>query len=85
MKEEHKDRIEEILGQMQCPKGFKCAVSGFNDLCKAKDFGNEQYLECLERTTPPCPFALVYDYMLDETHFCKCPLRVYIAKNLRNS
>lgn len=85
MKEEHKKRIEEILGQIQCPKGFKCTESGFMDLCKAKDFGNQEYLECLEKTIPPCPFALVYDYGPEETRFCKCPLRVYIGKNLRIS
>lgn len=37
MKEEHKKKIEEIIGEMQCPKNFNYAKSGFEVLCKAKD------------------------------------------------
>jgi len=81
MREEDKKKIVEILGQMECPKGFKCVESGFDRLCQARDFGNEHYLECLEKPDPPCPFALVHDYG-NETRFCRCPLRVYLAQNL---
>jgi len=81
MREEDRKRIDEILGQMECPKGFKCVESGFDRLCKAKDFGNEQYLVCLKKTYPLCQFVLVDDYG-HETRFCRCPLRVYLAQNL---
>ena len=39
MKEEDREKIEEIIGRLSCPKNFKCAASGFEDLCKAKDIG----------------------------------------------
>ena len=81
MKKEYRKKIGKILGHMECAKGFMCAESGFERLCKARDFGNESYLECLEKTYPPCPFALVYHYD-HETRFCRCPLRVYLAQNL---
>jgi hypothetical protein len=67
---------------MQCPKDFECAENAFDDLCKARDFGDEQSLHCLEETSPPCPFAALYDGGF-QMRFCRCPLRVYLAKNLR--
>jgi hypothetical protein len=79
--EEDSKRIQEIIGGMQCPKNLKCAEDGFKDLCRARDFGDENLLQCLEETSPPCPFAGVYDYGY-QMRFCRCPLRVYLAKNL---
>ncbi len=81
LREHDRIRIQEIIGGMQCPKDFKCAEGGFEDLCKAKDFGVEDSLQCLEETSPPCPFAGVYDYGF-QMRFCRCPLRVYLAKKL---
>jgi hypothetical protein len=81
MKEEDSKRIQDIISGMQCPKNFKCTESGFEDLCKAKDFGDEESLQCLEETSPPCPFVGVYNYGF-QMRFCRCPLRVYLAKNL---
>ncbi|OHB75534.1 MAG: hypothetical protein A2Z25_07480 [Planctomycetes bacterium RBG_16_55_9] len=79
--EKDRKRIQEIKDQMQCPKGFKCAEGEFEGLCKIRDFGDEQSVQCLEEASPPCPFAGVYDYGF-QMRFCRCPLRVYVAKNL---
>lgn len=78
---EDSKRIQEIIDGMQCPRNFKCAESGFENLCRARDFGDEKSLQCLEETSPPCPFAGVYNYGF-QMLFCRCPLRVYLAKNL---
>jgi len=78
MKEEDKKKIEDIMGQMQCPKDFKCANLGFENLCRARDFGLEDYLECLEANPSQCRFALPFG----EAHFCQCPLRVDLSKKL---
>ena len=82
MKEEHKTRIQEIISEMQCPKNFMCAEGRFENLCKAKDFGDEQRLHCLEGASESCSFAVSYDFGIN-IRFCQCPLRVYLAKNLR--
>lgn len=79
MKEEDKKRIEELIAGMQCPKDFKCIDSGFENLCKAKDFGLENYLECLEHNPHGCKFALRFG----DGYFCQCPLRVYLNKKLK--
>ena len=81
MKEEDREKIEEILGRMRCPKDFKCVDSRFEDLCKAKDFGADEQLLCLEQESALCPFAVECDLSI-RIRFCRCPLRVYLAKNL---
>ena len=79
MKEEIKKKIEEIMAGMMCPKDFKCADSGFEQLCKARDLGLNNGLDCLEDNPEDCSFALPFD-----RHFlCQCPLRFYIARKLK--
>jgi len=79
MKNDGRKRIEKIIGKIQCPKRFKCVESGVENLCKAKDFGLEDYLECLEEIPPQCTFAFPFGTV----YFCQCPLRVYLAKKLK--
>jgi hypothetical protein len=79
MKEEHRKKIKEIIGDMKCSKNFTCAEAGFENLCKAKDFGLDRYLECLEEHPRRCKFALPFA----NGFFCQCPLRVYVAKTLK--
>ncbi|MCP4614539.1 MAG: hypothetical protein GY845_38150 [Planctomycetes bacterium] len=79
MKEEDRKKTEEIMGEMSCPKSFKCAESGFEMLCKAKDNGLKGYLDCLDAEASRCTFALQFG----DGYFCKCPLRVYLSKELK--
>ncbi len=79
MEAEIKQRIEELIGQMKCPKDFTCAKEGFTRLCRAKDIGLDTYLECLEDTPRHCKFALSFG----KAYFCECPLRVFVAKQLQ--
>jgi hypothetical protein len=79
IRKEDRRRIEEIIGKMACPKGFRCADSGFENLCKARDFGVESYLDCLDEKRSLCRFALPFA----DIYLCQCPLRVYLAKKLR--
>ena len=78
MKDEDRKKIEEIMAGMQCAKNFKCAESNFDRLCRARDFGIESYLDCLEENPQACSFALAFG----SGYFCHCPLRVYLAKKL---
>ena len=75
---EFEKEVAEIIGDLKCPKNFKCYRSGFEALCKADDIGLESYLDCLEDNAFECKFA----FSFGEGYFCKCPLRVYLAKNL---
>jgi len=81
MKEEGREKIDEILGKMRCPKDFKCMDSGFEDLCKARDFGADEQLLCLEEKSVLCHFAVECNLGI-RLRFCRCPLRVYLAKYL---
>ena len=69
--------IERIVGQMKCPHDFRCYKSGFEKLCKVRDFGIENYLECLEEDPRDCTFVMV----IGRLYVCKCPLRYYLVKN----
>jgi hypothetical protein len=78
MKEQDK-RMEELIAGMHCPKGFKCIDSSSDDLCRARDVGLENYLECLENNPYTCKFTLRFG----DEYFCHCPLRVYLNKKLK--
>jgi hypothetical protein len=78
MDEGARKKIEKLIAGMSCPKDFKCYRSNLADLCKAKDIGLESFLECLEDNPRNCEFSISYG----GGHFCRCPLRVYIAKRL---
>ena len=48
MDEEQKRRIEEIIAGMECEKDFECYKSGFEKICKARDWGQPDYVDCME-------------------------------------
>jgi hypothetical protein len=76
MEDSTKRKIEEIIGQMKCPKDYDCYKSGLKTHCKAEDVGMQSYLKCLEENPSDCVFSMGYA----ESHYCTCPLRCYIAK-----
>ncbi|MHC4146056.1 MAG: hypothetical protein ACYSUD_14885 [Planctomycetota bacterium] len=67
------DQEREIKAIMECSK------SEFEVLCKAKDFGVEHYIECLEPELHRCNFSISFD----SGYLCTCPLRIYVSKNLK--
>jgi hypothetical protein len=71
--------IEEIIDGLECSKDFLCYRSGFNSLCKTEDNGIESVLVCSEEEPQKCNFSHSSEYRF----FCKCPLRIYIAKELK--
>ena len=79
MDEKTKKELKEIIGEMECPKGFRWYQSGLEVLCKARDIGLDEYLECMEVYPKKCPFSFAFGH----SHLCQCPLRLYIAKKLK--
>ena len=76
MEERTRETIETIIAGMSCPKDFKCYRSNLARLCKAKDLGLESFLECLEDNPRDCKFSVAFG----DGYYCRCPVRVYIAK-----
>ena len=72
-------KIEEIIDGIKCSKNLLCYSSGFDSLCKAEYIEEASLLLCLEETPQECNFS---DFS-DDRFFCKCPLRIHIAKELR--
>lgn len=77
--QEQRQEMEKIASELNCSKDFVCYKSGLEKLCKARDFGMERYIDCLEENPEECEFSLPFG----EGYFCRCVLRVYIAKNLQ--
>ena len=71
-------QMAEIIGKMECRKGFKCCEEDFTNVCKAKDVGMDSFLKCLEENPQQCEFAMSFGY----SYLCKCPLRINIARKL---
>jgi hypothetical protein len=79
MARQRKPKLEEIIGGLQCPINFRCYKSKYKDLCKAQDIGMESFLVCLDKNPPKCNFSFSFGFK----YFCKCPLRVFIAKEFK--
>jgi len=79
LKVQDKKRMAELMVGMQCPKDFKCIDLGSEDLCKARDSGLENYLECIDHNRYTCKFIVRFG----DGYFCYCPLRVYLKKKLK--
>jgi hypothetical protein len=77
--EELEKGIAAIIGDLKCPKNFRCYRSGFENLCKASNIGVELFLECLEETPQKCKFSVT----IGRLYLCECPLRYYIFKKLK--
>ena len=78
MEQQDDSLIEKLAARIKCPKDFMCYKSGLTELCKAKDIGLGTYLECLDNDAQKCIFSLPWG----DSYLCKCPLRIYLAKEL---
>lgn len=76
--EEDKRKVKDIIGELNCPKNFRCYKSNFSNLCKAKKIGREENLKCLEKKPRNCLFAFPFLH----SYICTCPLRIYIYKKM---
>jgi hypothetical protein len=62
MEEDQRKEIEELIGQMKCPKDFECIDSGFTVLCHPRDIELELFLECWQEKPVGCQFLLPLGY-----------------------
>lgn len=74
----HKDNIEKIISEMECPKDFLCYESGLENLSKIRLIADNKRVECLEKSLR-CRFVLDFGRLA----LCQCPLRNYIALNFK--
>ncbi|MHC4145475.1 MAG: hypothetical protein ACYSUD_11930 [Planctomycetota bacterium] len=77
--EDQEREIKAIMADMECPKGFRCYESGFEDLAPVEAFPRDNIVECRKSEEWYCPMALASSA---SKIFCKCPLRRYVALEL---
>ena len=78
MRLEHIQGIKQILGSMHCSKDFRCTRVTAEYLCKARDLGRDDCLECLEAKPSDCEFS----DLSGSPVLCTCSLRVYLTKTV---
>ena len=71
-------KVVNFMGELKCPKNFKCYKKKYEKLCKADYFGETTVLLCLEEEPQSCTFSLLFH----NTYYCQCPLRNYIAEEI---
>ena len=76
MKENDKQEIERLIAGKRCPEDFRCYEAAFDNLCKVKDVGCEERLECLSENPPDCIFSVCSG----SANLCRCYIRAYVAE-----
>ena len=76
--QEHTEQIKGIMASMDCSKEFKCYKSNFENICLATDRGLNSLAGCGDAGSTTCEFRVPFG----DGAFCRCPLRVYVAKHL---
>jgi len=79
MEKSLREKIKKIIDDIECPRDFECYKSGFEYLSEIKDIGLNSFLECVDKKANGCVFSVSFG----ESIFCRCPLRLYIAKELK--
>ncbi|MHC4866032.1 MAG: hypothetical protein ACYTEX_18265 [Planctomycetota bacterium] len=69
---EQQRQIEVMMGQLKCPKDFKCHAQGFTNFPKLRREG--KLLVCLEEPALNCAFSIPFGY----GYYCTCPLINYV-------
>lgn len=76
--EDFESQIKEAMDVTDCPKDFECYRNGFEKMCKVKLFGAKSLFTCHDENPQNCRMSLSYGNIF----FCKCPLRILVAKKL---
>ena len=77
--QKQQERVQEIMASMECPKGFPCYESNFEQMPNTKVVADGKVVECLEPKSATCSYALPFGF----GRICTCPLRAYIAATFR--
>ncbi|MHC4165580.1 MAG: hypothetical protein ACYSWQ_01330 [Planctomycetota bacterium] len=70
--------VQKIMGEMDCPRGFRCYESGFEDLSPVKVISSNA-IECFKAKKSFCRMSVNLGL---STMICTCPLRKYVALEL---
>ena len=71
------EEIEGIMGSMKCAYDYNCYKRALKPLCKMVDVG----MDCV-RVEKNGGNGCGYLAIEGEDHYCRCPLYVFLAKNV---
>lgn len=79
MEEKHRQKIEKLMEELECPRDFVCYKQHPEHILKAQGSSYSMFtLECFQKRDIHCQFVLGYGY----TYYCRCPTVSKIAKTL---
>ena len=70
----NKEKIKEIMNEMECPSNCRCCKKDFRDIKFHKPFEGWDIFKCQHENPRTCSYSSHYGYC----HICKCPLLNYI-------
>ena len=71
--------VQKIIGGITCPKDFLCATVDRGPFLTTDKSGLTSLFVCLEKEIKACTFVDTGG----EHHLCKCPLRSYLHRELK--
>jgi len=74
MNEKMRGRIQQLIGEFQCPHDFSCTED--EDFRKGVEAGAFDHLRCFSLDVQDCPFEVP----LQVGPNCSCPLRLYLCR-----
>jgi len=77
--EEAAKQIEQIIEELECPRGFECYTSKFEKLAAVDIAWFTELVSCRSREANYCPLTFNFGF----GPCCTCPLRHYVARYLR--
>ena len=79
MNEGMRQEFHHLINESNCTKNYLCIFETGNDLCEARYHVSADLLECIYKQKCSCEHSIE----VNSTYICKCPLRAFIAINLK--
>ncbi|MHC4477002.1 MAG: hypothetical protein ACYTEL_15255 [Planctomycetota bacterium] len=76
--ETSRSQIEDVMSEVGCQKDFGCYRSGFETVCRVRNHGPGEFLECLDEDARNCQFSLFFGDAVS----CLCPVRIFVTTEL---
>ena len=80
MQQDAAKQVQPLIEELMRLRGYRSHTANADALCKAEDIGLETFLICMETNPCECDFSVSFG----DVFFCKCRLRLSIAKGLKS-
>ena len=79
MNKEMRQEFHHLINESNCTKNYLCIFETGDDLGEVKYHVSSDLLECIYKQKCSCEHSIE----VNSTYICKCPLRAFLAINLK--